>query len=501
MNKTLILSLSILCLISITACNSSKNEKVLSMDCGSIYAGRGDIRVLDSDFIPVFDTSITGNMYYYESDYSETQLSDIENTFVDTFKYLHALSDRHYDYFDYRNSDDGEKINNVKTINDYCGDSDGITVDPYLFDMLKTAYEFSLASDGKFNIFLGRLSDIYERKFDTLSSSSSALDAELSYTTGLVFSSFSEEEKNKIDSIMKTTPMNRGDMEGLLEFDEATHRIIFNEFKGNQIEISLGGMAKGYATEYIADTLEEKYPGICLLINSGMSSIKAIGTRPDKKKWRIRYTNPAYAEKAVSDNNPYYQNEVAITSDGGFNLSTSGFYEQYFYSFNRDSKDITRYSHILSETGYSKQFFDQVTVYLDDSGLADMYSTALFNTESVDEALSLFKKLNQDYEIDDAELVLCHKENDKGHFTPSLSDITPLSNNGLPIARLAKDASRYEGDYTDIKASDISESLSEYNPVFKEKYTISSGLKGNVSLLTENDKSKTKLAEISYCEI
>ncbi len=503
-DKAKIIPILFITLSSLTSCKES--ELVDTIEVPSIYAGGGEIRVIDADFVSPFDTSITGSLYYYQNDYTESQIKDIEDTFKNDFVLYHALSDRHYSYF---YNDTQEVITNIKTINDSYGNEEEITLHPYLYNLLKTSYEFSLNSNGKFNLFLGTLNDIYETKLDTVREdvNQSTLDSVFEYSTNLYFSHFSETEMSEISETVKTIPQNKSEMEGLLTFDDTKYSVVFHKYeKADKLSISLGGNAKGFATEYVAKELKEKYPDISFLINSGYSSIKTIGTRPDSNEWKIRYDNPSYYEQALSRENPYYKNEVKIQWTGSFDLSTSGYYNQYFYEYDKNENTFLRRMHILNASdGYSSSFFDQVSVIMDDSSLADMYTTALMNTYSVEEAYSLFESLNQIYQKDDVSLLLCYKakKDSLDHYSYSLDDYDTLSSSHLPISTLS-DGSEYQGDYSTLSSSDLKDVKSKYNPSFREVYLMNDTLYSKASLMTEKEigqTGKTRLAVIEKISV
>ena len=141
-----------------------------------------------------------------------------------------------------------------------------------------------------------------EEKLDEIHSDEgrvTALDMAFMYSSDLVFSSFSETQKERIETLVDSTPKTVDEMNNMLTFDDKTSSITFHRFEGDNnipVQISLGGNAKGFATEWILDELKEEYPDVTLLINSGFSSIKVIGTRPDGKAWKIRYNNSIYYE-------------------------------------------------------------------------------------------------------------------------------------------------------------------------------------------------------------
>lgn len=491
MNKNIALLTLTSSMLLLASCGNQSNGKVARVQVLSvpslIYAGAGDIRVVGSDFVVPFNTNISGNLYYYEGDYNKAELSSIQTEFKDSFIRYHALSDRHFDYFDYSESEEGVKINNVKVINDSYGTEEPVVVEPFLYDLLKSSYEFTLNSNGKFNMFLGSLTEIYEEKLNALElETKSALDASFIATTDLQFSHMDDSMKERIDETLASIPHTKEELEGLLTFSDEDHSVTFHRYEqdqGNKLQISLGGNAKGFATEYVCNALKDEKEDIALLINSGFSSIKVLGTRPDSNAWNIRYNNPIFNENLFINKhniNPY---EVTLSYLGGFNLSTSGYYNQYFYEY--QNGNLIRRNHIINpQTGYSESYFDQVSVFLDNAGLADMYTTSLMNCTSVDEAVSLFNQLNEIYGEEDAELLLCYKadKNDiSKQFSYSMSDISNLSSYNLPIVTL-EDGTKYTGDYSDITAKDIMRSESKFNPDYQMVYALSSGLYNNAKI-------------------
>ncbi len=485
-NLLTILSLSPLSLL--VSCAPKGFVKNITVN--SIYAGAGKVRVIGADFLSPFDTSISANLYYQENQYTDAELKNIEDTIQESYLYAHALSDRHYSYY-LEGSD--ESIVNLKTINDYYGSETPLVLDPYLYDLLKQSYEFSLVTDGKFNIFLGTLNDIYETKLEEVHEdrTRSALDAVLEFSTNRYFSSFREEEREQIQKITETIPHNRSEMQGILTFDDQTKSVTFHQYQNTKnLKISLGGCAKGYATEWVAEKLQATYPDISLLLNSGFSSIKAIGTRPDGKPWKIRYDNPVYYEQIMPSKTNYAKNELSLTIDGPFNLSTSGYYNQYFYEYEDGKNIFQRRNHILdASTGYSASVFDQVSVLSDSAFYADMMTTAIMNASSVAEANSLIGYLDGYFSKETDGLLLSYKTK-KGTQIPysySMNDYQGLSTeSGLPISILT-DGSKYQGTYEELDVSSVDKVSSTFEPVFEETYLLSENLYDKASLLSDKD--------------
>lgn len=400
------------------ACSKPEQKEYLyfGMSSKEFFTAKDDIRPDTSKTVEPFNSFVRSNIYYTLGEYTNQELGNLEKQFQEDILYYHALSDRHYDYYDYRTNSEGELIHNVKFLNDSYGSETAVVVDPFLYDLLKESYTFTIHSNGRFNMFLGTLNDLYENHLDAIKADGNQRgdDAENQQKSGFIFSSFTQGERAQINVAEKGIPTTKEEISSLLEFNDQNHSVIFHALnkdgkKVDKLEISLGGNAKGFATQRIAEAFVQKYPNISMIIDSGNSSIKAIGNRPDGSPWNILYSNPPIWEYYGKDN-PFNRNEISLSVDGPFNLSTSGTYLQYFYD--SSSGEIQRQSHIINPfTGYSTSFFDQASVFLEDTGLADMYTTALLTCDSLKEATDLFSSLNQAYpeESQNAELVLCFK--------------------------------------------------------------------------------------------
>ncbi|MCI1734364.1 MAG: FAD:protein FMN transferase [Bacilli bacterium] len=493
--------------LSLSGCLWGDQEAVQNYTASYLSSDSGLYRPVSTDgrslLLPPFDTAIGGNLYYHIGDYSDTQLDDIKSTFENTLAKYHALTDRHYDYQVYDSATaktDTTKsyLPNLKTLNDSYGTGKAVTVDDFLYQLLKKSYDFSLKSQGKFNLFLGTISDIYEAKLDSLSSSDTALDKALSLANNLTFAS--DLDATSLQQATVCVPKTVDEMTDLLTFDDATKSVTFHAFSKSgcesaKVSVSLGGDAKGYAIEALGELYQKTYPSISLLINAGSSSVKAVGQRPDKLDWTLRYANPLYEESLDPTKGSLNPQEVALKHSGAFALSTSGYYQQSFYVWDQTGNTYLRREHIVdSETGYSQNFFDQVSVLMDDSGLADCYTTALMNTASVSEAQSLFASLNTIYGVTPS-LILCHKIT-KGDTSGAVyayqpSQLTNLSSQGYPQSTVSRssstsDTSAYAGDYSDLSASEVIGTLSPANrDVMQELYQFSADLYPSAYLITD----------------
>ncbi len=151
--------------------------------------------------------------------------------------------------------------------------------------------------------------------------------------------------------------------------EEAVARVDYRKLmlEGNLValpagmQIDLGGIAKGYIADRVADHLRAR--GVKSgLINLG-GNVIALGTKPEGR-WKIGIQDPA--------GGPMYK--VAVSAED-ISVVTSGTYERGF------DLDGVRYHHILdTATGYPVQNgLSSATVIAAESALADALSTAIFS--------------------------------------------------------------------------------------------------------------------------
>ena len=129
-----------------------------------------------------------------------------------------------------------------------------------------------------------------------------------------------------------------------------------------EMKLDVGAIAKGYATEMVAQELEKM--GVSgYLLNVG-GNVRAVGTRADGKAWTVGVENPDESEEK-----PY----VAYLGLADGSLVTSGAYQRYYVV------DGKRYHHIIDpETLMPSEVFLSVSVFCKSSAMGDALSTALF---------------------------------------------------------------------------------------------------------------------------
>ena len=131
------------------------------------------------------------------------------------------------------------------------------------------------------------------------------------------------------------------------------------------MEIDLGGIAKGYGADRAIQVMKSK--GIKAALVSIAGDIKGYGLKPNNQPWRIGIQNPRY------DENSSDKAIIASFPLNGKATSTSGDYQRYFI------EDSVRYHHLLNpQTGMPSKELISVSLIADEGIMADALSTGVF---------------------------------------------------------------------------------------------------------------------------
>ncbi len=297
------------------------------------------------EFLDTFDTSVIVMAYAR----SQEEFDDIYNTVYDTFTELNKQYDIYHDY-------DG--INNIKTVNDNAGIAP-VKVDPAIIDMLNLSKDWYDKTDGIVNVAMGSVLSIWHDYRDA-----GQYDP-------------SKAELPPMDQLQDAA--RHTDINGLI-IDEQASTVYLND---SRMSLDVGAVAKGYATEIAADKLIEKgYDSV--LISAG-GNIRAVGTPKDgvRGKWSVGIKDPNSPLAGSTDESNLL--DVAFVTN--LSVVSSGIYERFY------TVDGVNYHHLINpQTLMPAAYYKAVTVITEDSGQADLLSTALFlmpPEQSLDYAESL----------------------------------------------------------------------------------------------------------------
>ncbi|MBQ8331012.1 MAG: FAD:protein FMN transferase [Clostridia bacterium] len=213
-----------------------------------------------------------------------------------------------------------------------------VTVDRRIIDMLLYAKEMHRVTKGKLNIAMGSVLSIWHK-----------------YRTAGLEEPWAAElpPMELLHEAARHTDLN----DLIIDQENATVWI-----SDPQMTLDVGAVAKGYAVEMVARSLEER--GISgYVINVG-GNVRAIGTKPNDEKWLAGIENPnTESEEAY----------VLYLQLAGESIVTSGSYQRYYTVGNKN------YHHIIdSQTLLPAEGYLSVSVVCKNSAEGDALSTALF---------------------------------------------------------------------------------------------------------------------------
>lgn len=151
-----------------------------------------------------------------------------------------------------------------------------------------------------------------------------------------------------------------------------------------EMEIDLGGIAKGYTSNRLTQIFKEYQLTGGVLSLGG--NVQTYGTKEDGGKWKIAIENPS--------NSPLSGDYLGVLKTGNMAVITSGGYERYF------EKNGKTYHHILDPaTGKpANHGVISATIVSKDGTLADGLSTSLF-IMGKEKAVQYWKKHKEQFDF------------------------------------------------------------------------------------------------------
>ena len=235
-------------------------------------------------------------------------------------------------------------VNNAESDIYKINNSNGrVNVSDECYSLINEASEFYYDTEGKFDITIGNLSDIWTTTFETKILPKS-------------------EEIENAKSLCNYSALK------FYDEDLSVEKTVKNQ------KLNLGAIAKGYITDKIVEYLKSCDVGGSL-INLG-GNVFGYGTKADGEKWKVGITDPNKRDEALMSLE--ICNECVITS---------GDYERYA------DIDNVRYHHIIdAKTGHpAKTGLKSVTIISDNATRADALSTSCF-LMGIDESKRLLNK-------------------------------------------------------------------------------------------------------------
>ena len=246
-----------------------------------------------------------------------------------------------------------EEMENLCTVNEWVdGAHRTVTVDRRIIDMLLYAKEMYKKTDGRVNIAMGSVLSIWH-EYRT-----EGMDAPWAAKLPPMDALTEAAGHTNIDDVI---------------IDEAASTVTLRD---PRMTLDVGAIAKGYAVEMAARSLEEK--GITGYVLNVGGNVRTVGAKGDGGTWTVGIDNPA--EDAAD---PYF----AYLALAGESLVTSGSYQRYY------TVDGKQYHHIIDpDTLMPAEGYLSVSVVCGSSADGDALSTALFCLSPA-EGLALIESL------------------------------------------------------------------------------------------------------------
>lgn len=270
-----------------------------------------------------FDTVIT--IVGYE--YTEEEFNAVADDILAQFAEYHRLYTIYHRF---------EDIENLCTINDLVdGTHRTVTVDKRIIDMLLYAKEMYTVTGGTVNVAMGSVLSLWH-SYRELGKDNPA-----------------EASLPPMESLKAAA--EHTDISGLI-IDAENCTVTLTD---PLMRLDVGAIAKGYATERVARSLEKR--GVTGYVLNIGGNVRAIGAKPDDTPWSVGVENP------LGDD---YLAYLQISDES---VVTSGSYQRYYFV------DGKAYHHIIHpDTLMPSEGFLSVSVICKDSGFGDAMSTALF---------------------------------------------------------------------------------------------------------------------------
>lgn len=313
-----------------------------------------------------FDTVVTFSAYTR----NEAEFTKYQEIVKTAFLQYDALFDRYNDV---------KGIHNIKTINDMAG-KEPVVVDQEIIELLTLSRSYATQTNNRFDVTLGSLLNVWHDYRDQgIRSNNEGSDGAIPPMEEL------------------TTAASHKGWDHVI-IDEKNSTVYLDD---PDMSLDVGGVAKGFAVEKIAQKLEKA--GCEHAILNGGGNVRLIGDKPEADYWSVGIQIPDI-ENMTSDS------LVSIKMNSSSSFVTSGDYQRYYKA---DGKLL---HHIVDpQTLMPANYCRSVTVITPDSGIADILSTTLF-TMSQREGMELIDNLRT--QGVDVEALWVYDEN-----TPPESDV------------------------------------------------------------------------------
>jgi thiamine biosynthesis lipoprotein ApbE len=303
----------------------------------------------------------------YEAKASDEEKQQVSSILEEEVQRLHRYGDRHHEFLTNPNNPNSAIVHNLKVLNAVHGQQQWLMIDATFYDLLSEAKTMTKFTEGAFNMFIGTVSDFWDDLLDNRL-------YRIQYTQ--LDPAYNPLQRRELESRMQYVPLAHHDVDQVLELkiENGQHFVRFNTFRqspAGSIKITLGGIAKGFANDIMADRLSSQAFTRGYIYN-GRSSITTLGPR---------YGNVPYQWQVISPH-PSVKFAFTIEKPGRHSLSTSGAYEGFRMPLG--SKRVLRHHIIDPRTGYPSKQAIELNVISSSypAGRLDALSTAMMTIDT-----------------------------------------------------------------------------------------------------------------------
>lgn len=294
-----------------------------------VLPSQAEMNRYSSVFMDTFDTVIS-LIGYAES---QEEYNKWSNAVHDQYVYMHKL-------FDTYNSYEDEGIVSVYTLNQRAA-QEPIAVDPILYNLLKFAKSHYELCQGQTNVALGSVLSIWHNYREA-----GLNDPEHAQLPPM----------DELEAALAHTDINN------LILDDAKMTVFFAD---PEMKLDVGAVAKGYATEIIAQMLLSGDMK-SFIISAGGNVRLGRPPQDGRRCWGVGIQDPDGAVLGLSD-------IVETLYISKLSVVTSGDYQRFY------TVDGKNYHHLIDpDTLMPGEHFRSVSIITADSGYADMLSTAAY---------------------------------------------------------------------------------------------------------------------------
>lgn len=279
---------------------------------------------------------------------------------------LHRYGDRHHEFLTNPTDPNSDIVHNLKVLNAMHGQQQWLMIDETFYELLSEAKTMTKFTDGAFNMFIGTVSDFWDDLLDNPLYRIQYMQLDPAYNPL---------QRLELESRMQYVPLSNEEVDQVLELkvENGQHYVRFNNFRqspAGAIQMTLGGIAKGFANDIMANLLSS-LAYTRGYISNGTSSITTLGPRYGNVAYRWQVTSP----------HPSAEYAFTIEKPGRHSLSTSGAYAGF--SMPLGSTRVLRHHIIDPQTGYPSTQAIELNVISSSypAGRLDALSTALMTMD------------------------------------------------------------------------------------------------------------------------